>query len=59
MKEQKAWKRAREALTVHRPRVGFRGRVGVSGAVREQQAIDRSERLLHYYSQTDNIQHFE
>ena len=33
MKEQKAWTQTREELTVHRPRVDSRGRVGVSGAV--------------------------
>jgi hypothetical protein len=34
VKEHKAWTQTREALTVHRPRVDSRGRVGVSGAVR-------------------------
>ena len=33
MKEQQAWTQAREALTIHRPRVDSHGRVGVSGAV--------------------------
>ena len=34
MQEKKAWTQTREALTVHRPCVDSRGRVGVSGALR-------------------------
>lgn len=35
-----------------------RGWIGVSDAMRRT-SISRSDRLLYYYTQTENIQHFE